>query len=85
MHTAGFDLLQRFKRDGYQGVRDFNKLFPNALDRKTLDRHGTQHIREMEEKYLPAEMLKKYEVTPAGHGVVEASQKSVGTADKPHS
>ena len=23
MHTAGWDLLQRFQRDGYQGVRDY--------------------------------------------------------------
>jgi len=85
MHTAGWDLLQRFKRDGYQGVRDFNKLFPNALDRKSLDRHGTRRIREMEEKYLPPEMLTKYEASPEGHGVVEASEKGVAAMDKPSS
>ena len=84
MYAAGWDILQRFQRDGYQGVRDFYKLFPEALDSKSLDRRGTQHIREMEEKYLPPEMLKKYEAVPEGHGVVDGSEKRMGTADKSH-
>lgn len=85
MHAAGWDLLQRFKRDGYQGVRDFYKLFPEALDSKSLDRRGTKHIREMEEKYLPPEMLKKYEAAPEGFGVVDGSEEHVSTTGNAHS
>ncbi len=60
MHTAGWDVLQRFRRDGYQGVRDFYKMFPDGLDVRAPDAARTKQIREMEEKYLPAEMLSKY-------------------------
>jgi 2-methylisocitrate lyase-like PEP mutase family enzyme len=60
MHTAGWDLLQRFKSQGYQGVRDFYKLFPDSMESRAPDASGSNRIREMEEKYLPAEMLRKY-------------------------
>ena len=61
----------RFQRDGYQGVLDYYKLFPDRLDTRSLDVSGTKHIREMEEKYLPAELLAKYDVVPEGAGIVQ--------------
>lgn len=80
MHTAGWDLLQRFQKDGYKGVRDYYKLFPTPLDSKSFDRQGTGHIREMEEKYLPAELLKKYEAVPEGEGVTDGKAQGSGPA-----
>ncbi len=70
MHAAGMDMLQRFQKQGYSGVKDFYKLFPDALNYKAIDRSGSNHVREMEEKYLPPEMLKKYEVNPEGAGIL---------------
>ncbi len=64
MHTAGWDVLQRFRKHGYQGVREFYKLFPDGLDVRAPDATRMQHIREMEEKYLPPEMLQKYSNMP---------------------
>jgi 2-methylisocitrate lyase-like PEP mutase family enzyme len=60
MHTAGWDILQRFKTQGYEGVRDFYRLFPQAVDARAPDAAGHQQIRAMEEKYLLPEMLEKY-------------------------
>jgi hypothetical protein len=60
MHTAGWELLQRFKSQGYQGVRDFYKLFPGDLESRAPDVSKSSHIQQMEEKYLPPEMLQKY-------------------------
>lgn len=60
MHTAGWDLLQRFKKQGYEGVRDFYRLFPDNLETRAPDTSESGHVREMEEKYLPSEMLQKY-------------------------
>jgi 2-methylisocitrate lyase-like PEP mutase family enzyme len=76
MHTAGWDLLTRFQRDGYQGVVDYYKMFPNRLDTRSLDVSGTGHIREMEEKYLPAELLAKYDVIPEGSGIVQGDNEA---------
>ena len=59
MHAAAWDVLTRFKRDGYQGVKDYYKLIPE-LDTNAFDRRGTKRIAEFEKKYLPPEMLKKY-------------------------
>jgi hypothetical protein len=52
-------VLTRFKRDGYQGVKDYYERIPR-LDPNEFDRRGTKRIAEFEKKYLPAEMLKKY-------------------------
>ena len=60
MHTAGWDVLQRFRNHGYQGVRDFYKLFPENRESRAPDVSKSSFIREMEEKYLPPEILKKY-------------------------
>ena len=70
MHTAVWDLLQRFKTKGFSGVREFNSMFPFLVDQKTFDRSGTKRIREMEEKYLPRELLAKYDVVPDGAGIL---------------
>ena len=75
MHTAVWDLMQRFNKDGYQGVRDFYKLFPVVVDGKTFGRLGNTHLREMEEKYLPPDMLKKYDVKPEGSGIDVGQQQ----------
>ena len=64
MHTAGWDMLQRFRKLGYQGVRDFYKLFPESLDARAPDASKTKHIQEMEEKYLPPNLLQKYAKKP---------------------
>jgi 2-methylisocitrate lyase-like PEP mutase family enzyme len=69
MHTAVWDLMQRFQKQGYQGVLDFYKMFPTIVDNKNFGRLGGKHLREMEEKYLPPEMLKKYEAKPEGAGI----------------
>ena len=37
MQTAGWDILQRFKKQGYQGVKDFYKLIPQNLDTRAPD------------------------------------------------
>jgi len=60
MHTAGWDVLRRFKTQGYQGVRDFYKLFPGNLESRAPDISKSSGLQEMEEKYLPPEMLQKY-------------------------
>jgi 2-methylisocitrate lyase-like PEP mutase family enzyme len=60
MHVAAWDLLTRFKRDGYQGVRDYYKMFPNPLATDAFDRQGVKRVTEMEKKYLPPEALAKY-------------------------
>jgi len=70
MHSAVWDLMDRFQTKGYEGVREFNGMFKRVIDSKAFDRLGTKHIREMEEKYLSAELLKKYDVQPEGAGVV---------------
>jgi len=59
LYSASWDLLTRFKRDGYQGVKDFYKLIPE-MEANAFDRRGTKRISEFEKKYLPAEALKKY-------------------------
>jgi 2-methylisocitrate lyase-like PEP mutase family enzyme len=64
MHTAGWDVLQRFKAHGYQGVRDFYKLFPGDLESRAPDVSQSSGIQAMEEKYLPPEMLQKYARKP---------------------
>ncbi len=64
MHTAGWDLLQRFRKQGYQGVRDFYKMFPGGPNTSLPDVSGATYIREVEEKYLPPDMLKKYSNEP---------------------
>jgi 2-methylisocitrate lyase-like PEP mutase family enzyme len=61
MHTAGWDVLQRFKTQGYQGVRDFYRQFANNLESRAPDASQSDWMREMEQKYLPSELLQKYE------------------------
>jgi len=60
MHTAGWEVLRRFHSEGYQGVRDFYKLFPEGMESRAPDVSRANQIRAMEEKYLPKEMLQKY-------------------------
>lgn len=59
MHSAAWDVLTRFKRDGYEGVKDFYKLIPE-MEANAFDRRGTNRIAAFEKKYLPPEQLKKY-------------------------
>ena len=70
MNTAGWDMLKRFRKHGPKGSDDFYKMFPQKLDMRSLDILGSGRIREMEEKYLPPEMLKKYKAKPTGAGIV---------------
>ena len=60
MHAAGWEVLRRFKREGYQGVREFYTMFPEGVESRAPDVGRSSHIRAMEEKYLPKEMLRKY-------------------------
>jgi 2-methylisocitrate lyase-like PEP mutase family enzyme len=70
MHAAAWDVLTRFKEQGYQGVREFQAMFAGSPERRALDVSGIAHIREMEEKYLPQSLLEKYRApTPEGRGI----------------
>jgi len=78
MNTAAWDMLKRFRKDGPKGSDEFYAKFEQKLDMRSLDILGSGRIREMEEKYLPPEMLKKYKAKPTGAGIVGAA----GTGDK---
>ena len=74
MNAAAFEMLDAFNKKGYQGVRDFFKLFSGKIDQRTIDMSAQKRVREMEEKYLPAEMLDKYATVPSGSGVMTGSK-----------
>lgn len=60
MYTAGWEVLQRFRDQGYPGVREFYAMFAEGLESRAPDLSRSNRIRAMEEKYLPKEMLRKY-------------------------
>jgi len=80
MNTAAWDMLKRFRKDGPRGSDDFYAKFEQKLDMRSLDILGSGRIREMEEKYLPPEMLKKYKAKPTGAGIVGTGDKKKGGA-----
>jgi 2-methylisocitrate lyase-like PEP mutase family enzyme len=70
MHAAAWEVLARFRAEGYQGVRDFRSMFSPHSESQRLDVSGVGHLREMEERYLPTQMLEKYNIpTPEGRGI----------------
>jgi 2-methylisocitrate lyase-like PEP mutase family enzyme len=71
MHAAGWEVLERFKAEGYAGVRNFMSTFPERPARRAMDVARSTRIREFEERYLPESMLQKYAApVPEGHGII---------------
>jgi 2-methylisocitrate lyase-like PEP mutase family enzyme len=71
MHAAGWEVLERFKSEGYAGVRDFMSTFPERPARRAMDVARSTRIREFEEQYLPESMLQKYAApVPEGKGII---------------
>ncbi len=60
MYTAGREVLQRFRNQGYQGVREVYAMFAEGLESRAPDLTKSSRIRAMEEKYVPREMLRIY-------------------------